>query len=142
MEIKLSAHSAYRHQYHVVWIPKYRRRVLKRGVKTYVERGLCEIDRYHPDVLIQQYNVREDHVHVVIEIPPKYAVASIIGKLKQNSSRKIRERFEWLDKVYERGVFWSPGYFSSTIGLNEEQIRKYVEFQEKADKGGHQLNLF
>jgi len=142
MEIKLSAHGAYRHQYHVVWISKYRRRVLKRGVKTYVERGLKEISQYHPDVVVEQYNVQEEHVHLVIEIPPKYSVAKIIGKLKQNSSRKIRERFEWLDKVYERGAFWSPGYFSSTVGLDEKQIRKYVEFQEKVDKGEYQLKLF
>jgi len=142
MEIKLSAHGAYRHQYHVVWIPKYRRRVLKSGVKTYVERGIKEISGFHPDVIIVKYNIQEEHVHLVIEIPPKYAVAKIIGKIKQNSSRKIRNRFEWLDKVYEKGVFWSPWYFSSTVGLDEEAIKKYVEFQEKVDKGEYQLKLF
>lgn len=142
MKIKFSSHGAYRHQYHIVWIPKYRRRVLKKGVKTYVERGLKEIIEYHPEVIIEKYNVQEDHVHLVIEIPPKYSVSSIVGKLKQNSSRKIRERFEWLDKVYGRGVFWSPGYFSSTVGLDEEQIKKYVEFQDKVDRGEYQLKLF
>ena len=142
MEIKLSAHGAYRHQYHVVWIPKYRRRVLKSGVKTYVERGFKEISEFYPDVIIVKYNIQEEHVHLVIEIPPKYAVAEIIGKMKQNSSRKIRNRFDWLDKVYERGVFWSPGYFSSTVGLDEEAIKKYVEFQEKVDTGQYQLKLF
>ena len=142
MKIKLSAHGAYRHQYHVVWIPKYRRRVLKSGVKTYVERGIKEINEHHPDVIVEKYNIQEEHVHLVIEIPPRYSVAEIIGKIKQNSSRKIRGRFAWLDKVYERGVFWSPGYFSSTVGLDEEQIRKYVEFQEKVDKGEYQLKLF
>lgn len=142
MKIKLSAHGAYRHQYHLVWIPKYRRKVLKAGVKTYVERGLKEIEEHHPEVIVHNHNVQLDHVHVVIEIPPKYAVAKIVGKLKQNSSRKIRERFEWLKKVYEVGVFWSPGYFSSTIGLDEEMIRRYVEFQEKVDRGEYQLTLF
>lgn len=142
MRVKLSAHGAWKHEYHIVWIPKYRRHVLKLGVKTYVERGLAEINKYHPEVEIIKQNVQLDHVHLIIEIPPKYSVASIVGKLKQNSSRKIRERFEWLDKVYRPGIFWSPGYFSSTIGLNETQIRHYVEFQENIDKEQTQLGLF
>ena len=142
MEIKLSAHGAWRHQYHIVWIPKYRREVLIRGVKTYVERGIEEITTYHPEVEIVQHNVQTDHVHVICEIPPKYQVAAMIGKMKQNSSRKIRERFEWLNKVYKPGVFWSPGYFSSTVGLTEQYIRRYVQFQEKVDKNQLQFSLF
>ena len=142
MRIKLSAHGAWRHQYHIVWIPKYRREVLIRGVKTYVERGIDEITNYHPEVEIVKYNVQVDHVHIICEIPPKYQVAAIVGKMKQNSSRKIRDRFAWLSKVYKPGVFWSPGYFSSTIGLNEKQIREYVQFQEKVDNNQFQITLF
>lgn len=142
MKIKLSAHGAWRHQYHIVWIPKYRREVLIRGVKTYVGRGIDEIVVYHPEIEIMQYNIQVDHVHLVIEIPPKYSVATIVGKIKQNSSRKIRERFEWLQKVYKPGVFWSPGYFSSTVGVNEAQIKRYVQFQEKVDKNQLQMEIF
>lgn len=115
---------------------------MKLGIKTYVERGINEISIYHPEIEILKYNVQIDHVHLVIDIPPKYSVAGIIGKIKQNSSRKIRERFKWLDKVYAKGIFWSPGYFSSTVGLNEAQILRYVEFQEKVDKGEYQLKLW
>ena len=79
---------------------------------------------------------------MIAEIPPKYSVANIIGKIKQNSSRNIRKRFDWLEKVYKPGVFWSPGYFSSTVGLDEAQISRYVEFQEKVDKNQLQLELF
>ena len=125
-----------------MWIPKYRREVLRLGVRTYVERGIEEVSNYHPEVEIIKYNIQKDHVHLIVEIPPKYSVAMIIGKIKQNSSRKIRERFEWLNKVYKPGVFWSPGYFSSTVGLNEGQIGKYVQFQEKVDKNQAQLELF
>lgn len=142
METRLSSHGAYRHEYHIVWIPKYRRRVLKGGVKTYVEKGLMEITQYHPEVQVIQYNIQVDHVHVVVIIPPKHSVASMVGKMKQNSSHRIRERFEWLNKVYRPGVFWSPGYFSSTVGLDEEQILRYVEFQEKIDNGEYQLSLW
>ena len=142
MKIKLSAHGAWRHQYHIVWIPKYRREVLIRGVKTYVGRGIDEIVVYHPEIEIMQYNIQVDHVHLVIEIPPKYSVATIVGKIKQNSSRKIREKFAWLQKVYKPGVFWSPGYFSSTVGVNEAQIKRYVQFQEKVDKNQLQMEIF
>jgi putative transposase len=142
VKIKLSSHGAWRHQYHIVWIPKYRKEVLIRGVKTYVGRGIDEIVVYHPEIEIMQYNIQVDHVHLVIEIPPKYSVATIVGKIKQNSSRKIRARFEWLQKVYKPGVFWSPGYFSSTVGLNEAQIKQYVQFQEKVDKNQLQLTMF
>ena len=140
MEIRLSGHGSYRHQYHIVWIPKYRKKVLKRGIKTYIERGLNEITDNHPEVKIIQYNVQIDHVHLVIDIPPKYSVSSVIRKIKANTSRKIRKRFEWIRTVYTNNVFWSPGFFSSTVGLNEEQIRKYVEFQGKVDMGD-QLKL-
>ncbi len=142
MKVKLNAHGSYKHQYHLVWIPKYRRKVLIKGIKTYVERGIQEITIYHPEIEIVEYNVRIDHVHLIIDIPPKYSVATIVGKIKQNSSRKIRERFEWLDKVYKPGVFWSPGYFSSTVGLNEEEIQKYVRFQEMVDNQKYQIELF
>ncbi len=142
MKVKLSAHGSWRHQYHLVWIPKYRRQILKLGIKTYVGRGIEEIVNFHPEVEIIKYNIQPDHVHLIVEIPPKYSVASVVGKIKQNSSRKIHERFDWIGKVYKPGVFWSPGYFSSTIGLDEKQIKRYVEFQEKVDKNQFQMNLF
>ena len=141
VKTKLNAHGMWRHQYHIVWIPKFRRKVLKLGVKTYVGRGIDEITNYHPELEIIQYNIQLDHVHLIIEIPSKYAVSTIVGKIKQNSSRKIKERFPWLSKVYKPGEFWSPGYFSSTVGLNETQIKKYVEFQEKVDKNQLKLQL-
>ena len=114
---------------------------MKLGVKTYVERGINEIMNYHPEIEIIRYNVQIDHVHLIIDIPPKYSVATMVGKIKQNSSRKIRKRFEWLSKVYKPGVFWSPGYFSSTVGLDEIEIRRYVEFQEKVDNQQYQIQL-
>jgi putative transposase len=141
VRIKLSAHGSWRHQYHIVWIPKYRRKVLIYGVKSYTAHGIEEIVHYHPEIEIIKYNIQVDHVHLIIEIPPKITVSSIVGKIKQNTSRKIRKGFPWLNKVYKPGVFWSPGFFSSTVGLNEEQIRKYVEFQEKVDKNQYQLTL-
>jgi putative transposase len=115
---------------------------LKLGVKTYVGRGIEEIREYYPEVEVIKYNIQLDHVHLIIDIPPKHGVATIVGRIKQNTNRKIKGKFKWVEKVYRPGVFWSPGYFSSTIGLNEKQILKYVEYQERIDCGQYELELF
>ena len=141
MDVRLSAHGAYHHQYHVVWIPKYRKRILRGGIKQLVETSLSQIQRYHPDVEVQQWSVQVDHIHVVLVIPPKYAVSKIVGKLKANLSRQLRRRYPALKQVYWGAVLWSPGFFSATVGINEEVIRRYVEHQEKVDKGQVQLEF-
>jgi putative transposase len=141
MEIRLSAHGAYHHEYHLVWIPKYRRRVLKGPLKELLAQKLGAIREYHPEVEITQVSIRPDHLHLVAVIPPKYAVSAIVGKIKANTSREIRHRFPEIKKVYWRHEFWSVGFFSSTVGIDEEVIRRYVEFQEKVDTGQLKLQL-
>ena len=141
MEIRLSAHGAHHHQYHLVWIPKYRRRVLKGELKEFVAKRLPEIHEFHPAVEVQEVSIQVDHVHVVAVIPPKYTVSGIVGKIKGNTSREIRQRFPEIKQVYWRHEFWSPGFFSSTVGIDEAAIRRYVEFQEKVDKGQLTLQL-
>jgi len=141
MEVRLSAHGAYQHQYHVVWIPKYRRRILRGAIKLFVQEQLPQIQQYHPDVEVQQLSVQIDHIHMVLVIPPKYAVSSIVGKMKANLSRQLRLRYPELKQTYWGEVLWSPGFFSSTVGLNEAVIRRYVEHQERVDKGQIQLEF-
>jgi len=141
MEIRYSSHGAYHHQFHVVWIPKYRRKVLTGELKQYLEQGLFDIQKFHPDIEIEAFSIQIDHVHLVMVIPPKYSVSSIIGKIKSNTSREIRKRFPWLKRIYWRNEFWSVGFFSSTVGIDEEVIKRYVEFQEKVDKGTLQLDF-
>jgi putative transposase len=141
MEIRFSAHGAYHHQYHVVWIPKYRKKILKGDLKGYLEKALFTIQQFHPDVVIEKFSIQVDHVHLIVVIPPKYAVSAIIGKLKANTSREVRTRFPWLKKIYWRNEFWSVGFFSSTVGINEDVIKRYVEFQEKVDTGQVQLTF-
>ena len=135
MQIRLSAHGAYRHQYHIVWIPKYLKRIIKGELKEFIEKRLFDIQEYYPEVEIEKYSIQDDHIHLIIIIPPKYAVADIVGKVKANTSREARKKFSWLRKIYIRNEMWSPGYFSSTVGINEEVIKRYVEFQEKFDRG-------
>ena len=141
MEIRLSAHGAYHHEYHLVWIPKYRRRVLKGPLKDLLAQKLGAIREYHPEVEITQVSIRPDHLHLVAVIPPKYAVSAIVGKIKANTSREIRHRFPEIKKVYWRHEFWSVGFFSSTVGIDEAVIKRYVEFQEKVDTGQLKLQL-
>jgi putative transposase len=124
-----------------VWIPKYRKKILKGELKQYLEERLFDIQTFHPDVEIEQYSIQADHVHLVMVIPPKYAVSDIVGKIKANTSRALRKQFPWLQKVYWKEVVWSPGFFSSTVGVNEDVIRRYVAFQEKMDKGQLQLSF-
>jgi putative transposase len=141
MEVRLSAHGAYQHQYHVVWIPKYRRRILRGAIKIFVQEQLPQIQYFHPDVEVQQWSVQIDHIPIVMVLPPKYAVSSIVGKMKANLSRHLRLRYPDLKRTYWGAVLWSPGFFSSTVGLNEAVIRRYVEHQERVDKGQIQLEF-
>ena len=89
-----------------------------------------------------ELNIQVDHIHAVMLIPPKYAVSEVIGKMKSESGSKIRGKFSWLKKVYwKENVVWSPGFFVSTIGLNEQQILKYVKWQNNRDSGQAKLDL-
>ena len=119
--------------------PEISQKDIERGPATIGEKHLGDIQKHHPDIEIEKYSVQKDHVHLIIVIPPKYSVSEIIGKIKANTSREIRRRFAWIKKVYWHNEFWSPGFFSSTVGINEEVIKRYIEFQEKIDKG--QLHL-
>jgi len=142
VENRLSGHSVYRTEYHVVWITKYRRRVLNPGVKEYLKKLWPKILRGIPGVEMIEDNIQVDHIHAVMIIPPKYSVSDVIGKLKGQSASKLRKKFTWLEEVYwKENIVWSPGYFVSTIGLNEEQIIKYVQWQEKQDSGQAKLEL-
>ena len=131
MQIRHSAHGSYHHEFHIVWTPKYRKRILKGEVKRFIQEHLFEIQNYHPDVEIEKYSIREDHIHLIIIVPPRYSVSGIVGKIKTNTSREVRKRFNRIRKIYYRDEFWSRGFFSSTVGINEEVIARSREFIKK-----------
>ncbi len=142
MEYTKSAHSVYRLQYHVVWVCKYRRRILKPGVTEYLKKVLAKLLRSMPGVLIETIGFDNDHVHMVMVIPPKYSISSVMGKLKSQSSSELRKQFDWLGKVYwKENIVWSPGYFISSVGVDEKTIKHYVEYQGHQDSGQLQLEL-
>ena len=88
-----------------------RKKILKADLKSYIENLIYDIQAYHPDIAIEKYSVQIDHVHLIIIIPPKYSVSDIIGKIKANTSREIRNKFEWIKKIYWRHEFWSAAFF-------------------------------
>lgn len=142
MEIRLSGHGAYRTEYHIVWITKYRRRILNPGVRGYISQLFPKIIKIMPGCEIIEQNIQEEHIHMLMVIPPKYAVSDVIGEIKQYTASKIRKKFAWLGKVYwKENVVWSPGYFVSTVGLDEKQITEYVKWQGDQDSGQAKLDL-
>ena len=92
---------------------------------------------------IVEYNIQVDHIHMIMIIPPKYAVSDVIGRIKGKTSSKLRKKFSWLKKAYwKENIVWSPGYFVSTVGVDEAKIVKYVRWQERQDSGQAKLELF
>ncbi len=142
METRLSGHSVYRTEYHVVWIPKYCRRILNPGVRGYISKLFPKVLKGMAGCEILEQNIQVEHIHLLIVIPPKYAVSDVIGQIKQYTASRLREKFAWLEKVYwKENVVWSPGYFVSTVGLDEKQITEYVKWQEHQDSGQAPLDL-
>jgi putative transposase len=121
-------------QYHLMWVPKYRFRVLKGPVKeavydciqSYSRRMNCEV---------KELNVQEDHVHLLVAIPPKVSVSQYMGTVKGKTAIRVFSQFSYLkEKPYWGNHFWAPGYLVDTVGVNEEMIRKYIKYQERQEK--------
>ena len=142
MEAIKSAHSVYHLQYHVVWVCKYRRWILNPGVSGYIRKIMPKLLRRMPGVTIETIGFDQDHLHMVMVIPPKYSIASVMGQLKSQSAAFVRRKFTWLQKVYwKENIVWSPGYFVSSVGLDEATIKRYVETQGQQDSGQLHLKL-
>ncbi|KAA3603971.1 MAG: IS200/IS605 family transposase [Candidatus Scalindua sp. AMX11] len=134
------AHAVYDCEYHLVWCPKYRFRILTGEVVMLARdiiKQLCEWKK----IEILEGNVQRDHIHLVLSIPPKYSVSEMIGFLKGKSAIKMFDWYLDLKKRYWGRHFWAKGYCVSTVGLDEEQIRKYVRWQLKKDKDMDQDKL-
>ncbi len=142
METRFSGHTVYRTEYHIVWIPKYRRRILNPGVKAYLDKLLPKVLETMPGCEMVGRQIQVDHIHIVMVIPPKYAVSGVMGRIKGMTASRLRKRFSWLKKLYTReNIVWSPGYFVSTVGIDEDKVLRYVRWQERQDSGQAKLEL-
>ena len=138
---KKLSHTLYECKYHIVFCPKYRHRILKGEVADYCRREYFNLMRQKDQVEVLELNIQADHVHTVVSIPPKYSVSSIMGFLKGRLSLSLFRRYERIGKRFWGRHLWARGYCASTIGLNEEQIRKYVRWQEQQEMEAEQLGL-
>ena len=125
------AHSLYECKYHIVFCPKYRYKILDEVVSKYVHQEIYRLCTQKDGVEILELNVQSDHVHLVVWIPPKYAVSRFVGYLKGKLALGLFDRFPVLRKRYWGQHVWSRGYCVSSVGLDEDHIRKYVKWQEK-----------
>ena len=139
---KLS-HVVYQCTYHVVWVPKYRFRVLKGGVKELLEEDIRMLCSWK-EVEVLEMSVQEDHVHLVCSIPPKVSVSEFMGFLKGKLAIKLFKTYPRMkQKPYWGNHFWARGYFVNTVGIDEDVIRRYVKYQEKRRESEHRdYNLF
>ncbi|MCF6334271.1 MAG: IS200/IS605 family transposase [Spirochaetales bacterium] len=131
---KKLSHVVYKCSYHIVWCPKYRFKIMKGQVGKYLEQrieSLCEWKQ----VEILELNVMEDHIHMVVTIPPKLSISVIMGILKGKTAISLFKNYPALKKKpYWGNHFWSRGYCVSTVGLDEEKIRRYVKYQEENER--------
>lgn len=108
----------------------------------YLKETLKRIKDYYPQIDIIEINHDKDHIHLLVSIPPKLSVGSVVRIIKTNTSRMLNQRFEFLKKVYWNDTaIWSEGYFVSTVGINEKIIKDYIQNQGKEDYGQAQLEL-
>lgn len=143
MRIRELNHSVYQIRYHLVWGTKYRYKILKPYVRERLVRFWFELLKTkYPTLYIHEINTGDDHVHMMIEIPPTEAICEIVKKLKTHASIYLKSSFPFIRRIYEDKGIWSVGYFVSTVGLNEEQIRKYIQNQNRYDVGNDVSNKF
>ena len=131
---KKLSHVIYKCEYHIVWVPKYRFRILEGDIKKLIEEDikmLCEWKKCE----VQEMSVQNDHIHLVVSIPPKVSISDMMGILKGKLAIKLFKSYPKMKKKpYWGNHFWARGYFVSTVGIDEEVIKRYVKHQEKEEK--------
>lgn len=131
---KKLSHVIYKCDYHIVWVPKYRYRILTGEIKGLMEEDikmLCEWLKCK----VTELSVQPDHVHLLVSVPPRISISKLMGTLKGKTAIKLFKSYPILKKKpYWGNHFWGRGCFVSTVGLDEEMIKRYVKYQEKQEK--------
>lgn len=131
-----NSHCVYHCDYHIVLVTKYRKRIFNEGIFAYFDIKLAEVTEHYPQVKFKKVNHDQDHLHFLVSIPPTMTVGKVIGLIKQNTSRELKQKFPFLKEVYwGTDAVWSESYFVSTVGVDEEVIKAYIEDQGKKDTG-------
>jgi len=139
--VQCLCHTKWECKFHVVWIPKCRRKMLYGQLRKNLGDVFHDLARQKESRVLEGH-LQSDHVHMLISIPPKYAVSQVVGYMKGKSAIHIARTYLSQRKNYSGMNFWARGYFVSTVGANEDVVRAYIREQEQEDHRVEQLNLF
>ena len=138
-------HCVYYCDYHIALTTKYRRQWLNEGIFAYLKIKLQEIRKYYPLIDFKTVNYDKkhpDHIHLLLSIPPTVSIGSIIRIIKSNTSKSLKQKFPFFKTMYfGTDAIWSDGYFVSTVGVNEQTIKNYINLQGQEDSGQASLEL-
>ena len=134
-------HTRWDCKYHVVFIPKRRKKAIYGALRKHLGEIFHELAR-HKECEILEGHLCGDHVHMCVSVPPKYALSNVIGYIKGKSAISIARNFAGERRNFTGENFWARGYYVSTVGLDEDSVRKYIQQQEEADERLEQLNLY
>ncbi len=140
-QLRSLAHTKWDCKYHIIWIPKYRKKHLFGELHRELGPVLRDLARHRECEIIER-RMLMDHVHILISIPPKYAISQVVGYVKGKSAIHIARNYMGWKRNFRGQHFWARGYYVSTVGLEEAVIRPYIQGQESEDRRIDQLNLF
>jgi putative transposase len=140
-DVRSLNHTVWECKYHIVWIPKYRKKVLYGQLRKQLGEVFRGLARQKESEVVEGH-LMLDHVHMLISVPPKYAVAQVVGFMKGKSAIHIARTFMGRARNFTGQHFWARGYFVSTIGKDEKAIKEYIKKQEKEDRRLDQLRIF
>ena len=139
-EVNSLNHSRWECKYHIVFIPKYRKKVLFGQIRKEMGEIFHRLAR-QKESLIEEGHLMPDHVHMMLSIPPKYAVSQVVGFIKGKGAIHIARMYAGRKQNYVGQHFWARGYFASTVGRDEQVIRNYIRHQEDEDRRVDQMKL-
>lgn len=139
-EYQSLSHTRWDCKYHIVFIPKRRKKSIFGSLRRHLGEMFRELAR-HKEAEVVEGHLRSDHVHMCLSIPPKIAVANVVGYMKGKSAIAIARKFMGRARNFTGEVFWARGYFVSTVGLDEDMVRAYIRDQEREDERFDQMKL-
>ena len=135
MSYESLSHSRWDCKYHLVFVPKYRKKVLYGKIRKFLGPVFHELARQRDSVILEGHMV-QDHVHMLIKIPPKYSISEVVGYIKGKRAIAVARQFSGRKRNFNGEKFWARGYAVSTVGLNEQEVKDYVKHQEQLDGVG------
>ncbi len=141
MSYESLSHTKWDCKYHIVFVPKGRRKILYGKIRDYLGPVFHELARQRDSQILEGHMVL-DHVHILISIPPKHSVSSVIGYIKGKSAIAVARQFSGRQNNFNGEKLWARGYAASTVGYEEDQVRKYIQHQEELDKRNNDNGTF